>query len=125
MLIALFYVFKPYVVGFDTIWEYYNNALIFMGLGIGFSTLQDTTKTQNKMSRKIWECPKKGKRMLIIMASMTLIIILVGLFGSYFSTLKPLKELSFGIIILGLGFLGLLKAAIEIYENHRLDKNIK
>lgn len=55
MEVALFYVVKPYVIVFDTIWENYNFTLIFMGLGISFSPLQDPTNTQNKASRKVWE----------------------------------------------------------------------
>ena len=122
MLIALYYSFKPYIVGFDTIWENYNLTLVFMGLGISLSTLQDTTKTQNKLSRKIWESPKKGKIAIILITIMSLLIILTGLYGVYLSTSEILKELSYGTIVLGIGVLGLLKASIEMYENHRLDK---
>ena len=59
MLIAAFFVIKPYINGLEFLKENpnifflnYNNALIFFGLGIGFSTLQDTTKTQNNFSKK-------------------------------------------------------------------------
>ncbi|MEO6948934.1 MAG: hypothetical protein ABI123_04840 [Ginsengibacter sp.] len=123
MLIGLFYAFKPYVVGLDTIWENYNLAFIFMGLGISFSTLQDTTKTQNKISRKIWENPKKGKRVLVFLACMALFLILYGLYGIYISKSDALEQVSFGIIVFGIGLIGMLKAAMEMFENHRLDKN--
>ena len=122
MLVAMYYVLKPYFIGFDTIWENYNYAMIFMGLGISFSTLQDTKKTQNKFSRKTWENPKKGKLALIIIASLGLFVILIGLYGLYISTSEVLKQMSFGAIVLGIGIVGLLKAAIEMFENHRLDK---
>ena len=122
ILVAMYYVLKPYFIGFDTIWENYNYAMIFMGLGISFSTLQDTKKTQNKFSRKTWENPKKGKLALIIIASLGLFVILIGLYGLYISTSEVLKQMSFGAIVLGIGIVGLLKAAIEMFENHRLDK---
>lgn len=125
MVVSLFYVFKPYVVGFDTIWENYNYALIFMGLGISFSTLQDPMKTQNKVSRKVWESPKKGKIALLVFFILTLFLISIGLYGVYYSELEVLQQLSFGIIVLGIGQFGLLKVAIEMFENHRLDKNSK
>ena len=50
MLIALYFAFKPYFNGLeitnekiDLIFRNLNNMLIFMGLGISFSTLQDAT----------------------------------------------------------------------------------
>ncbi|HUH35324.1 MAG TPA: hypothetical protein VL022_05780 [Moheibacter sp.] len=123
MVVSLFYVFKPYVIGFDTIWENYNFALIFMGLGISFSTLQDPTKTQNKASRKVWGNPKKGKIALLCISILAFLLVLIGFFGVYFSELEALQQLSFGIIALGIGQFGLLKVALEIFEDHRLDKN--
>lgn len=124
MFIALYYAFKPYIVGFETLWENSNNALIFMGLGISFSTLQDTTKSQNKLSRKTWENPKKGKIALTVITIMASLSIIMGLYGILSSTNEVLKELSFGIIVIGIGLVGLLKTAIEMFENHRLDKKL-
>lgn len=124
MFIALYYAFKPYIVGFETLWENSNNALIFMGLGISFSTLQDTTKPQNKLSRKTWENPKKGKIALTVITIMASLSIIMGLYGILSSTNEVLKELSFGIIVIGIGLVGLLKTAIEMFENHRLDKKL-
>lgn len=123
MLVGLFYAFKPYFVGFDTIWENVNYGLIFLGLGISFSTLQDTTKTQNKASKKVWESPKKGKFAISVMALMAIFLIVVGLYWLYISTSEILKQLAFGVIVLGIGLVGMLKVAIEMFENHRLDKN--
>lgn len=123
LLIAMFYSFKPYFVGLDTLIENYNFALIFMGLGISLSTLQDTTKTQNKMSLKIWQDPKKGKRVLIGIAIMAVLLITFGLFGLYITKSEVIKQLSIGTIVLGIGVIGLLKSAIEMFENHRLDKH--
>jgi protein-S-isoprenylcysteine O-methyltransferase Ste14 len=130
MFVALFFAFKPYFNGFemnaekaDLIFKNLNNVLIFMGLGISFSTLQDTTKTQNKMSRKVWENPKKGKLAILLISLLTLSFILIGLTGYFSTNENKLKELSIGIIIFGIGLIGLLKAAIEMFENHRKDKN--
>lgn len=123
MLIGMFYSFKPYIVGFDTIWENYNYAFIFIGLGISFSTLQDTSKTQNKLSRKIWQNPKKGKFALLFLSFLAFFLLIMGLYGVYSSKNEVLEQLSFGIIVLGIGLLGMLKVAIEMFENHRIDKN--
>lgn len=68
MAVALWYVIKPYTYLFDDPENYflialadYQNMLIFLGIGISFSTLQDTTKTQNNFSKKVWQSPRKGK----------------------------------------------------------------
>ena len=132
MLIALYFAFSPYLFGMeqfrenpDLIFQSLNNLLIFMGLEVSFSSLQDTTKTQNKFSRKIWESPKKGKIIIITMCSSILLILFLGLIGYLNAVNGILKDLSVGLIVLSLGMFGFLKAAIEMFENHRKDKNIK
>jgi len=130
MLVALYFGFEPSLKGIEAMSENidstlssYNSTLIFMGLAIGFSTLQDTTKTQNKFSKKIWENPKKGKIGVLIITLMTLFFVVSGVFLYFGSGNEKLKSLSTGLIIFGIGMLGFLKAAIEIFENHRRDKN--
>ncbi|CAM4154731.1 MULTISPECIES: hypothetical protein [Flavobacterium] len=130
MLIGLYFAFIPYLSGMEIvkenpklIFENLNSVLIFMGLGTSFSSLQDTSKTQNKFSKKIWENPIKGKLTIIIMCLTILFLLIFGLTG-YFTTHEGiLKDLSVGIIVLSLGMFGFLKAAIEMFENHRKDKN--
>lgn len=126
LLVAMYYVLQPYFNGFESIWEPYNNALIFGGLAISLSTLQDTTTTQNKISQRVWEDPKKGKIALICIAVMCLYFIGIGIAGLYIESEESIiKEMSFGTIVFGIGLLGLLKAAGEMFENHRIDKNPK
>ncbi|SMG52079.1 hypothetical protein SAMN05661096_03857 [Marivirga sericea] len=132
MLTALFFALKPYFHGFDYMVEHYmlmledfNKMLIFMGLGISFSTLQDTTKTQNKFSQKIWEDPKKGKIVLYVMLFMVLLLITFGCSAYFFMPNEAFQELSIGSIVLGIGFIGFLKTGFEVFENHRLDKKVE
>lgn len=130
MLIGLYFALTPYLLGLenlkentDLLYENLNGVLIFLGLGASFSSLQDTSKTQNKFSRKIWENPKKGKVFLLLISSLILFILLSGLTGYFKAEDGVLKELSVGIIVFGLGMFGFLKGAIEMFENHRKDKN--
>lgn len=123
MLVALFHTVVPYFSGFDTFWASINQALIFAGLGISFSTLQDTRKTQNDFSKKIWQDPKKGHRAILLIAVSALAMLGFGMYGLYVSRNEIVKEVSFGLLMLGIGYIGLLKSAIEMFENHRLDKN--
>ena len=130
ILLALFFSFKPYFNGIEsltkdpsTLLKSYNYTLIFLGLGISFSTLQDTTKTQNNFSKKIWENPKKGKRMIILICFLLLLFLSYGIFGYFITENEKIKELSFGSIIFSIGLIGFLKTVLEVFENHRKDKS--
>ncbi len=124
LLVALGYMAQPYFAGLDTFWQTFwpsvNNALIFSGLAISFSTLQDTTKTQNNFSKKIWENPRKGMLALWVISATTLAFLAVGMYGLYVSRGGVVKEVSIGVLMLGLGYVGLLKTAIEMHEHHRV-----
>jgi hypothetical protein len=122
MLAALFYCAVPYFYGFDIFWPSINRALILAGLSISFSTLQDTTKTQNNFSKKIWENPKKGQRALIFIFAFAMLMLLFGTYGFFVAKDGIMKEVAFGTLMLGISYIGLLKSAIEMFENHRMDK---
>ncbi|MEL1265632.1 hypothetical protein [Pseudoxanthomonas putridarboris] len=123
MLVALGYALKPYLTGFVGMLDAWNYALLYMGVGVGLSSLQDPTKTQNDISRKVWQSPLKGAVMLWVLAILAFGMILVGLLGSYLSRTSAINQLSMGLFAVGLGMFGLLKTAIEMFEHHRLDKN--
>ncbi|MET0655203.1 MAG: hypothetical protein ABWX93_06970 [Pseudoxanthomonas sp.] len=120
LLVAMGYVAYPYFAGFDRFWPSLNSALIFSGLAISFSTLQDTTKTQNNFSKRIWQDPRKGMIALAVISATTLAFLVLGMFGLFLARDGILKEVSFGVLMLGLGYFGLLKSAIEMHENHRV-----
>jgi hypothetical protein len=104
-------------------WSELNYMLILIGLALSFSTLQDTTTTQNKFSERIWKSPKKGKYTLIIMSVFASLLILGGLIFMYLSKDDLTNSVAVGVMVLGIGYIGILKSAIEMYENHRVDKN--
>jgi hypothetical protein len=54
---------------------------------------------------------------------MILLFLLLGLVGYFYSSPGILNDLSVGTIVMALGMFGFLKAAIEIFEQHRIDKN--
>lgn len=104
-------------------WTFLNYTLILFGVALSFSTLQDTTKTQNKLSKKIWENPKKGRIAILIIALPAFGFIIFGLSMLYFSKSDMTENIAVGITVLGIGLVGLLKSGIELFENHRKDKN--
>lgn len=121
MVLALFFTFKMlYEVSYLGLKELFysnlNTVLVFMGIGVSFASLQDVTKTQNNFSKKIWKSKRKGK---LVLLSFTLFVFLLFIFGGigYFgSENKVLNELSIGMIVFGIGLMGMLKGAIEMYE---------
>lgn len=123
MLVALAYTIKPYLTGLDGIWEDANYALLYAGIGIGLSSLQDPTRMQNEISRKVWQDPRKGRLMLALMAVASLGMIFLGLVASYQAPSEVIQQVSMGLFSLGLGMVGVLKTAIEMFEHHRLDKH--
>ena len=104
-------------------WTSLNYTLILFGVALSFSTLQDTTKTQNKFSKKVWEDPKKGRIAIVIIALLAFGLIIFGLSMLYFSKSDMTENIAVGITVLGIGLVGLLKSGIEMFENHRKDKN--
>lgn len=129
VITAMVFAVKPYMSGLEQSDEFIDDFLkntnivfIFLGLGISFSTLQDTTKTQNKISRKVWENPRKAKIIIFIVAFFVFLLLSLGISGLFTIKETELKNLSIGIIVLGIGVLNMLKSAIELFEYHRLDK---
>jgi hypothetical protein len=118
MLVGVFYCYRPFFDNYESIWSDINKGLIFFGLGISFSTLQDITKTQNKLSKRIFENPKYSKRFLILICAQAIFFVMLGMFGLFISEKTPVNELSFGIISIGIGFIGVLKSAIEMAAHH-------
>ncbi len=125
MLLGLFYCYKPILTDFNGVFENLsvylvelNKALVFLGLGVSLSTLQDTTKVQNKFSQRIYDSPRKTTIFLGLMTVLILLFLILGIIGMFGSN-KYLQELSFGFISLGVGYVGLLKAAIEMADYQR------
>lgn len=108
--------------GWAPVFEAWNHVLLYAGIGIGLSSLQDPTRTQNAFSRRVWEDPRKGRWMLALIASYALGAMLLGLLGAYAADSTPVHQLALGLLAFGLGMVGLLKTAIEMREHHRSDR---
>lgn len=113
---------KARQAGMGPAFDLLNYVLLYAGVGIGLSSLQDATKTQNELSRKVWQDPRKGRWMLVLLAVYALGAMAVGLVGAYRAETTVMNQLSLGLVAFGLGMVGLLKTAIEMREHHRLDR---
>ncbi|MBA3928444.1 MAG: hypothetical protein C0521_02525 [Xanthomonas sp.] len=108
--------------GWSQVFDDGNYVLLYAGVGIGLSSLQDPTRTQNDVSRRVWQDARKGRWMLALLAFYALGAMLGGLAGAYLADSTVVNQLSLGLVAFGLGMVGLLKTAIEMREHHRLDK---
>ncbi len=131
MAIGLYFAMTPYIQGIenmaknvDLFFAAVNKTLLFFGLGVSFSTLQDTTKTQNKLSKKVWESPKKGKAFIIMICCTIVFLLTLAIYGYFITSNTKIKEISLGTFVLAIGMISLLKAGVETFENHRKDKNV-
>lgn len=122
MAVAAIYAAMPLFTGLSNPFDDWNYALLYAGVGVGLSSLQDPTRTQNKVSKNVWQDPRKGRIALWLLSLEALVPIVVGLIGAYLSTSTVLNQLSLGLVAFGLGMVGLLKTAIEMFEHHRLDR---
>lgn len=122
LLVAFGYAARPLFNGMEGALDAYNSALLYAGVGVGMSSLQDPSKTQNTMSKKVWQDPRKGGLMLWLISAQALLPIVLGLVGTVLATNTALSQLALGLVAFGLGMIGLLKTAIEMREHHRLDK---
>ena len=124
LILAAVYYIALFVIALEDGRElhYVNTALVFCGIAISLSTLQDTTTTQNEISRKIWEHPVKGKIFLALIGVYAFAFMAFGLVGFVRSTGGMIEDISLGLVVLGIGMVGMLKSAAEMFENHRLDK---
>ena len=121
MLLALAYCAKPFFTGLDGMLEDFNRALLYAGICIGLSSMQDPTRMQNEVSRKVWQDPKKGRQMLWYIALMAFATISGGIVGVNVAPSRALGEVAMGLLSLGLGLLGMLRTAIEMFEHHRVE----
>ena len=96
MLVAVGYCYKPLISGFETMWADYNYALIFM----------------------VFENPVWAKRFLFYLLVLVIVFLCAGMYGLFASASEIINSLSYGLLSLGVGLIGLLKAAGEMAKFH-------
>ena len=115
LAIGLFFLYRPIVIRLNNLVEDFNLGLVFMGLAITFSTLQDTKKTQNKLSEKIWKNKKYATWFIVYFLFIIFILIALALFWQ-FGNNAALQGLSWGVLSIAMGLVGVVKAGLEMAE---------
>lgn len=113
---AVFFCYRPFFNELEGLFQDLNAGLVFFGLAISFSTLQDTTKTHYKLAERLFRNPRISFGFLALLIVEIVVFIVAGLVGMMSTSDSALKEVSFGIIVFGLGLTGLLKSAVEMAE---------
>lgn len=108
--------------GWAPVLDAVNDLLLYAGVAIGLSSLQDTRRTQNKVSLRVWQDPAKGRLALWLLSLEAFLPIVAGLIGAAQARDTAFRQLSLGLVAFGLGMIGLLKSAIEMREHHRSDR---
>jgi len=131
LLVAVVLTISPFFKGIkflasniDYFFKIQNIVLIFLGVALSFSTLQDSDKTSLKVEKKIYRSPKKAKFLIISTLVLIFIFFIYGFIAYFFlKEYTALKEFSYGSIVLGIGLIGYLKLQLEMFEKNRKDKN--
>jgi hypothetical protein len=122
LLAAAAYAARPLATGSAHAFDDWNYALLYAGVGIGLSSLQDPMRTQNAISHRVWEHQRHGRWMLWLLAAEAFVPIVFGLVGAYLSRTTAPNQPSLGLVAFGLGMIGLLKIAMAMFEHHRIDR---
>jgi len=120
MIIALYYCYKPIIFENSNVVSDYNLGLLFLGIGLSFSSLADTTK-RTKLGNLVFKKPKTAKIWIIYISILILSIFSLGIFTMFFTDKPELKEVSVGLLVLGIGTIGLLRMNLETIKAYQSD----
>jgi len=115
MAFALFFIYRPIINKSYNLLNDFNLGLVLMGLAITFSTLQDTKKTQNKLSQKIWSNKKYASRVIVYFLILIFTLFALAMFWQWKGD-AALQGLSWGVLSIAMGLIGVVKSGLEMAE---------
>lgn len=126
MAFALFFIYRPIINKSYNLLNDFNLGLVLMGLAITFSTLQDTKKTQNKLSQKVWSNKKYASRVIVYFLVLIFVLFALAMFWQWKGD-TALQGLSWGILSIAMGLIGVVKSGLEMaeYQQRKFDQNQK
>ncbi len=118
--IAIYYCYKPIIFESENLISDYNLGLLFLGIGLSFTSLADIRK-RTKLGDRILGKPKNAKRWIIYLSLLIAGIFTLGIFTMFFTKHQELKDISVGLFVLGIGTMGLLRMNLEIIRTYQKD----
>ena len=129
---AFYFIYEPYSLllqgqlekeNIEFFFQSLNNTLVVLGLAVSFSSLQDANKPQHKLAKWVFGNPKRSRVFIIFMITTALALLSMGSFGFFIINEGPIHQLSLGLIVLSIGYLGLIKAATEMAEKQNKNED--
>ncbi len=120
LIIALYYCYKPLIFDNQNFAENYNLGLLFIGIGLSFTSLADIKK-RTKLGDKIFGNPKNAKLWIIYLGILVLSIFSLAIITMFFTKKPELNQISIGLFVLGIGTIGLLRMNLEIIKTYQPD----
>jgi len=119
----LYYCYEPIFKGIKTfsvtdLAKNYNLALLFMGIGLSFTSLADISK-RTKLGDKIFGKRKIAKRWIIYIGLLIITIFTLAIIAKFFTNNQAFNEVSIGLFVLGIGMIGLLRMNLEIIKTYQ------
>ena len=121
LAVAVYFCYRPVLFDDSNYLGDTNTGLIFLGLGISLDSLKDYKKL-TWLDKQVLHRPKLAKYYFALIAMIILGTIIVGAKGYFSAEKNNLKELSVGLIVLGIGAIGFLKSGIEATKSY-IDQN--
>ena len=114
MLLGVFFSYRPlfFPDASPGMFADQNTALIFIGLALSLDSLKDYNKL-TWLDKKVYHRPKVAQGYFFIAGIIIAFFIGVGIWGYFIAADTPVGELSFGLIVLAIGMIGLLKSGID------------
>ncbi|WP_373775209.1 MULTISPECIES: hypothetical protein [Bacteroidales] len=117
LIFPLFRGFEYLSTHSEYLFSNYNQMLIYYGLALSFSSLQDPTKTSLRYERKIWKTPRKAK-VILFATTVTMMLFFFTGFVGLMADQPVMKEFTNGSFILSIGLLSYLKFQLDLYAIH-------
>jgi len=125
LLIALYYCFEPILLRINTSNTYdfivsYNLSLLFLGIGLSFTSLTDITK-RTKIGDKLFGKRKNAKLWVIYLGALIIAIFILAIDAKFFSNNQKFNKIAIGLFVLGIGMIGLLRMHLEIIKTYQTE----
>lgn len=120
LIIGLGYSFKKYFIENSDKWADMNMSLLFFGIGLSFAGFADVKKIGG-WSKKIMRHPRMSKLFIFYSILLSFGLMATGFYAMFQIKNSAFKEVSIGLIVLGIGVISLIKMSVELMESNAVE----